>query len=258
VSPALTGLKTFDLEQPRWSGAPIHPGHNPPGFSYLLHRRHEARAMGPDGRSGSAGTLITSEHAGTHIDALCHQAVDLKLCGGVDAAAASTAFGYSELGVETIEPIVARGWLIDLGVVEPGRWIGLDEVCGAAEAQGVRPEAGDVVLVRTGNGRNWNDEALYLRASGMTGAVSRWLAGLGVKAVGADNMAWDFSGGNDPELGISLPGHVILLVESGVYILENLFLEELAAAGLRQFTFVCTPLKIRGATGSPVRPIALA
>jgi kynurenine formamidase len=258
VSVDLAGLRTFDLEQPRWAGAPIHPGHNPPGFAYLLHRRHERAAAGPDGRTGSSGTLITSEHAGTHIDALCHQAVDLRLCGGADAAAASSTFGYRELGVETIEPIVSPGWLVDLGVVEPGRWIGLDEVRGAAETQDVRPRPGDVVLVRTGNGSSWNDAERYLRGSGMTGAVSSWLADLGVRAVGADNMAWDLWTGTDPDLGITLPGHVILLVQRGIYILENLLLEELAAAGVHRFTFVCTPLKIRGATGSPVRPIALA
>ncbi|HKF18619.1 MAG TPA: cyclase family protein, partial [Candidatus Dormibacteraeota bacterium] len=124
----LTGLRVFDLEQPRHHGAPMHPAHVPPGLSYFLHRRHEAHAASPDGRTGSSGTLITSDHAGTHIDALCHQAVGLRLCGGVDAQAAATSFGYRELGVETIEPIVTRGWLIDLGTVELDRWIGLDEV----------------------------------------------------------------------------------------------------------------------------------
>jgi kynurenine formamidase len=252
------GRRVFDLEQPRWIGAPIHPGHVPPGFSYVLHRRHEPQAAAADGRTGSAGTLITSEHAGTHIDALCHQAVDLKLCGGVDARAAAGALGYAELGVETIAPIVTRGWLIDLGAVEPDRWIGLDEVRRAADAQGVRPGAGDVVLVRTGSGAHWEDSERYLRGAGMKGEVSQWLADAGVTAVGADNMAWDHTAGTDPDLGITLPGHVILLVRSGVYIIENVYLEELAAAGAHQFTFVCTPLKIRGATGSPVRPIALA
>jgi kynurenine formamidase len=211
----------------------------------------------PDGRTGSAGIIISSEHAGTHIDALSHQAVDMKLCGGVDAAEVATTFGYREHGVETIGPIVTRGWLIDLGVVEPDRWVGLDEVRQAAEAQGVRPGRGDAVLVRTGNAVHWQDEARYLRGAGMAGAVSRWLADAGVRAVGADNMAWDRAGGEDPDLGIVLPGHRILLVETGVYILENLFLEELAEAGVHEFTFVCLPLKIRGATGSPVRPIAI-
>jgi kynurenine formamidase len=258
LSSDLEGLRTFDLEQPRWAGAPIHPAHVPPGFAYLLHRRHDPRTAGPDGRTGSAGTLITSDHAGTHIDALCHQAVGLRLCGGLDAVASGAATGHREHGVETIEPFVTRGWLIDLGVVEPDGWIGLERVRAAADEQGVRPERGDVVLVRTGNGAHWDDAGRYLRGSGMTGQVSRWLADVGVRAVGADNMAWDFTGGTDPDLGITLPGHVVLLVERGVHIIENLLLEELGAAGVHRFTFVCTPLKIRGATGSPVRPLALA
>ena len=91
----------------------------------------------------------------------------------------------------------------------------------------------------------------------MRGRVSEWLAGLGVLAVGADNMAWDRASGDDPDTGAPLPGHSILLVHSGVHIIENVLLEELAAAGVHEFTFVCTPLKIRGATGSPVRPLAL-
>jgi kynurenine formamidase len=51
--------------------------------------------------------------------------------------------------------------------------------------------------------------------------------------------------------------HVILLVENGIHIIEVLDLEELAAAGVHEFLFVCSPLKLVGATGSPVRPLAL-
>jgi kynurenine formamidase len=69
-------------------------------------------------------------------------------------------------------------------------------------------------------------------------------------------MAWDVIGLIDPELG-ALPGHLLLIARGGIYIIENLWLEELAAATAYQFSFVCTPLKFVGATGSPVRPIAL-
>ena len=257
---SLQGLRVFDLEQPRRHGSPIHPAHVPPGYSYVLHRRHQAR--GGERRTGAAGVLHTSEHAGTHIDALSHQAENLRLHAGVDAEAAQTSFGFRELGAETFPPIVARGLLIDLvrqrgGPVEPARWVRLDEVREAAAAQGVEPAAGDVVLMRTGNGRNWGDPETYLRGAGMAAAVSTWLAEAGVLAVGADNVAWDWTGEADPELGFTLPGHVLLLVRAGIYILENLLLEELGEAGVAEFTFVCLPLKIVGATGSPVRPVAL-
>jgi kynurenine formamidase len=256
----LEGLRLFDLEQPRHRGAPIHPNHVPPGYAYLLHRRHEPGAA--ERRTGASGVLVTSEHAGTHIDALSHQAEDLELYGGVAALSAQGSFGFKQLGVETLPPILARGLLIDLvrhrgAPVEPSRWIGLDEVQAAAAEQGVEPAPGDVVLVRTGNGGNWDDPELYLRGAGMAAAVSAWLAEVGVLAVGADNMAWDLMGEADRQLGVTLPGHVLLLVRAGIYILENLWLEELGEAGVREFTFVCLPLKIVGATGSPVRPVAL-
>ena len=86
---------------------------------------------------------------------------------------------------------------------------------------------------------------------------SRWLAGHRPVAVGADNLAWDVPGIVDPELG-TLPGHAILIVRAGILIIESLRLEELAADGVREFAFVCLPLKVRGGTGSPVRPLALA
>jgi kynurenine formamidase len=74
--------------------------------------------------------------------------------------------------------------------------------------------------------------------------------------VGVDNMAWDVIGVEDPNLGVTLPRHLILLARNGIYIIENLQLEELAAAGQHRFTFFCAPLKFVAATGCPVRPLA--
>jgi kynurenine formamidase len=88
----------------------------------------------------------------------------------------------------------------------------------------------------------------------MDAGASRWLADGGVVAVGADNMAWDVPGRRDPELGCLYPGHLILLARRGVYIIENLALEKIAAAGHHEFEFVRLPLKLVGATGSPVKP----
>jgi kynurenine formamidase len=91
----------------------------------------------------------------------------------------------------------------------------------------------------------------------MDGSAAWWMAERNVLAVGADNMAWDAPGLKDPELGCLLAGHLILLARCGIYIVENLALDELAAAGHHRFEFVCTPLKLVGATGSPVRPLAV-
>jgi kynurenine formamidase len=56
----------------------------------------------------------------------------------------------------------------------------------------------------------------------------------------------------------NLPVHLVLIVQNGVHILEALYLEELAADGVYDFLFMASPLKIRGGTASPVRPVAVA
>lgn len=257
-----TSSRVYDLEQPRYFGAPTFPSHAP-GFVYSLHRRHE-----PDpnqARTSASGTIYMTEHSGTHIDALCHQAEEMHLFGKQEInPQIQTSTGFTALGVETIPPLVARGILLDAarlrGVerIEAGNPITRGELETTALTEGVTIGAGDVVLVRTGNGALWQDAPAYLNAGGVNGDASSWLAGLGVRAVGADNVAWDEVGVVDPELHVSLPGHLILLVRHGIYIIENLNLEELARDRCYEFNFICLPLKMRGATGSPVRPIALA
>lgn len=252
----LEGARVYDLEQPRYQGAPTFPAHEP-GFVLALHRRHEPG--GPEPRTSASALLVMAEHSGTHIDALCHQAERMELYGGIRVdPAVQTSRGFTRLGADGIPPLLARGVLVDLPAAgEVPRLVEAEHLRAAAEAQGAEIRPGDVVLVRTGNGARWEDRARYEAGPGMAPSASRWLAGRRPLAVGADNLAWDLPGHHDPELGCTLPGHVILLVRAGIYILENLLLEELAAAGAREFAFVCLPLKMRGATGSPVRPIAI-
>lgn len=245
---------------------PIHPAHLP-GYSYQLHRRHEDE-YDPGGatgsRSGASGLIVCMEHSGTHIDALCHQSDDLVLFGGVevDSGVQSTR-GFNKLAVEEIPPLLAPGVLLDVpkkeGVEElgPGYAVTEKDLQECCEEQNVSVERGSVALVRTGNARHWEDNERYLAGPGMAASASDWMARKRVLAVGADNMAWDVPGSYDSDLGCTLPGHLILLARSGIYIIENLQLEELAAAAIYRFFFVCLPLKFVGATGSPVRPLAL-
>jgi kynurenine formamidase len=257
---ALRSARAYDLEQPRYAGAPTFPAHEP-GLLLHLHRRHEA-GLG-EARTSASALLVMAEHSGTHIDALCHQAEDLRLYGDVAVdASVQTSAGFTQLGVDTIPPLFARGVLLDvagaLGVerLEDGHAVSLTELQRAAE--GVELRSGDAVLVRLGSGALWADRAAYERAGGVSGEASAWLASRRPLLVGADNLAWDVAGSDrDPGTGTTLPGHVHLLVRSGIYIVESLFLEELAADGVREFAFVCMPLKVRGGTGSPVRPVAL-
>jgi kynurenine formamidase len=261
---ALASARVYDLEQPRFAGMPIHPTHKP-GYFYALHRRHRdthhPERHGP--RSSASGTLTMMEHTGTHIDALSHQAKDLTLFGGVKTDTAETPTGFRQLGVETVPPLLCRGVLLDVagfkGVdrLPPRAAISAEELSACADRQGVEVRPGDVLLVRTGYAAIWNDEARYLEAAGVAKSGTLWAAEKRVVAVGADNMAWDVPDERDPETGATLFAHLYLLPQKGVYIIENLNLEELARDRAWEFGFVGIPLKLNGATGSPLRPLAL-
>jgi kynurenine formamidase len=203
------------------------------------------------------------EHSGTHIDALCHQACGFMLHGGVPVDGVETPAGFTQLGVESVPPLLRRGVLLDVAgrkgqaILPPGYGVTAADFDGCAAAQGVEVRTGDVLLVRTGYGARWNDEEEYLRAAGVAKSGTLWAAERGVAAVGADNMTWDVPGERDPETGATLFAHVYLIPQKGVYILENLMLEQLAGDRRHEFAFVGIPLKFNGATGSPLRPLAL-
>lgn len=261
----LRTAKVYDLEQPRFHGMPIHPVHKP-GYVYHLHRRHrdnyQPAVNGP--RTGASGVLHMMEHTGTHIDALCHQACDLKLYGNIPSESVETPAGFKQLGIETVPPLLGRGVLLDVAgwkkaALLPAKYaISADELQACAAAQGVSLQRGDVLLVRTGYGALWHgDEATYLAAAGVAKSGTLWADEHDVVAVGADNMAWDAPDERDPETGATLFAHSYLLPKKGVYIIENLNFEELARAKRYTFAFVGIPLKFNGATGSPLRPLAL-
>ena len=256
----LAGARIFDLEQPRRLGDPVHPPHRP-GTVYTLHRRHEVGAE--ERRTSAAGMIFTAEHAGTHIDAFVHQAMDMTMFGGVRVSPeVQTPAGFTKLGIDTVPPLVARGVMLDLAARRGGRLperslISVADLEAAVRAQGTEIRSGDVVLVRTGSDAEWGNPERYLASAGVSGEASEWLASFRVLAVGIDNMAWDVPGIVDPQLGVTLPGHAILLVTRGVYIIENLSLIELSHARIHEFVFICLPLKILGGTASPVRPIAI-
>ena len=55
----------------------------------------------------------------------------------------------------------------------------------------------------------------------------------------------------------ALRPHVELLVNRGVHLMENVVLHELGADGCHEFLLVVSPLRVTGATASPVNPIAI-
>jgi kynurenine formamidase len=162
--------------------------------------------------------------------------------------------------------MVRRGVLLDIP-----KALGL-EVCNAAyeitptdltttlKRQGVQIGSGDVVLIRSGWGRRFAEgtDSYLGKETGVPGvgeAGARWLADRRVLAAGADTIAFEqLPAGAGHAV---LPAHRVLVVENGVYIIEALDLEELAESETYEFTFVLVPLNLIGATGSPVRPLAV-
>src|SRR5579872_3068246 len=92
-----SNARIYDLEQPRYFGAPTFAAHAP-GYVYTLHRHHERGIGGvSEARTGASGFMYTTEHSGTHIDALCHQAEHLHLYGGREVnASIQTSNGFTE------------------------------------------------------------------------------------------------------------------------------------------------------------------
>ena len=256
------GVDVIDLGRQLRTGMPQSPNH--PQFWHTLPRRHGDMTRA-DGGSAANDMITTGTHVGTHIDALSHVSHNGKMYGGIDAVEAGIGGKYDALGVHTIAPMMRRGVLLDVPALhgwdhcEGGYEITVADLEQAGAAQGTPVREGDVVLVRSGWGRLFDDAAAYIgKETGVPGvaeAGAQWLAERGAHAVGADTIAFERlapSGGH-----ALLPAHRVLLVEHGIYIVESLDLEALAAAGRHEFTFVLVPLNIYGATGSPVRPLAV-
>ena len=256
------GVRIFDLARPMQPGMPQSPNH--PEYRHALPRRH-GDVMRADGGSAANDLIVLGGHVGTHVDALCHVSHDGRLYGGLDAQATQQGGRFSALGAETIAPTLCRGVLLDIPVAlgvdvcDPGYEVTAADLQAAADLQGTPLARGDAVLVRTGWGQNWDDRDAYLGvASGVPGCGeegAKYLASLEPCFVGGDTIAFEQL---KPGAGHALlPAHRVLLVEHGISIIETLQLEELAAAGVHEFVFVLACLPLVGATGSPVRPLAV-
>lgn len=253
----LTQCRIYDLEHERHIGMPEFKRLAAP-FSYFLYRQHEneyrPKTEGP--RTGSTGVFVMSDHSGTHIDALCHQASDLTLFGGVKVSPdVETPWGFKQLGSEAINPIITRGVLIDVATHKanplPDEYeINLDDFKQCMKSEGIAIRNGDAVLVRTGFGMFWNQPEKFMKAAGVGMEVSLWLQEQNIGLIGADNQTWDAP-------GKGAPAHLHLLAKHGTHIVENLNLEELAKEHVYEFLFIGLPLKFKGATGSPMRPVAV-
>jgi kynurenine formamidase len=266
--------RIFSLARDRFPRMPVFPGH--PTFEVLSYRTPQGlRAAGdtPWGPVNDAGLGYMSEmvmgttHSGAHIDAHAHMTVgaDDRWNGG-SAQRHLGDFGPLRGDATEIPPLWRRGVLYDVpahrGVDHLGRGeaVTAHEVEEIESATGAAAGAGDVALVRTGYMRHWPDAERMAehRGPGPDESAARLLAERGVIATGSDTETFEVQPAPDPgEPANPQPVHTLLLIERGIYIMESLDLEGLAKSGAREFLFVALPLKIRGATGSMIDPVAV-
>jgi kynurenine formamidase len=268
---ALAGIKAaevYDLSHTFGADAPfMAPNQTPFLMAMWSTWRDAIRRRRKLGITNDAGTNLEriemNAHVGTHIDALGHVSKGDRLYNDVDANDVLTDWGLAKLGIEHIPPLITRGLLLDVAGFDggehlgPGRVVTPEDLQRALSASGQSIEPGDIALIRTGWGRYFGvDNARYLHGSpGIDVPAARWLTAQGVAAIGADNMALEVLPNPDPAK--ALPVHQHCLAEAGVYIIENLALDTLARDRVGAFCLVILAPKMRGATGAPVRPVAI-
>lgn len=248
-------------DRPQW------PAHGP-FLHFNLHSYVQGgRLITGGGGAPSVGMLVDRVempmHAGTHVDAVNHFSVDDRLFDGSQASEVETSAGARVLGIETTAPFVTRGLLLDIPalhgvkILPADHQVTADDLRSACARQKVAvPGAGDVVVIHTG----WmelyeTDRRRYFEQEpGLVMSGALMLAEAGVRGIAVDNSAVELTTADHT---LHYPVHQELLTRRGLTLFENVITAELAADGVSEFLFVAAPLTIRGATGSPVTPLAI-
>lgn len=258
--PAGGPAKVYDLAVLLEHGMTHHAAHPP--FSYTLVKKHSHHPY-PGGISSAMELITLGAHVGTHVDAPGHISLDGCVFGDRPVEGNEEAYSGLRVGsVEELPPLIGPGHLVD-GERIFGREMTHRDGFGAEEleawfADRPAPGPGSIVVFRTGWMKFWSDSDRYLGLAdgipGVTISGARWLSERGVRAVGSDTVNFE----HKEFLTVpALQVHAHLLVEKGIPIMESLDLETLAADRVEEFHFVAAALRIKGGTGSPIRPFAI-
>ncbi len=231
----------------------------------FVHER-SSQEFGGHQVAGDAYAVEYHGFAHSHIDGLPHFARHGKMYNGVPYA--GLAEGSDRLGVHNMKQgVVTRGVLVDMpwlrGVdyLEPGTVLTAADFEAWEKKTGITVGSGDVLLVRTGRWERlrqkgpWN---FLEAAAGSHASLALWLKQRDVAVIGCDGVSDAMPSGVE---GLVNPLHELVLVGLGMPILDNLNLDDVAAAARERnrwdFMFVAAPLRVVGGTGSPVNPLAI-
>lgn len=257
--------RVYDLGVDLFVGMPncCSPSGDPTFQIWMTHT--PARDTSKELVSYSGDSISMYTHSGTHIDTLNHFGLYGKIWNQVSAEDALGVRGWTKSGVDKYPPIVARGVLIDVAKSKnvahlPASYaVTIADLQEALKTQGTTLRPGDVVLTRTGLMTLWPEQAKYrLEAqAGLSLEAAQWLVEeQNAMLLGADNFGVESFPSKNPDNFV--PVHVYLLAERGVSLLEVLWLEDLAKDQVYEFLFIASPLKLRGGTASPIRPLAIS
>ena len=268
----IAGGRVYDLSTEYFVGMPSFHSLGDPAYQYwLTHTPHGTVVDNPNGLglkmnqkvsyTGDAISMYT--HMGTHIDALNHFGLNGKIWNGFTPEKYLGDKGWKKTGAETIPPIIARGVLVDVATAKGvpaltnNYRINANDLKLALKKQNTSLQKGDVVLIRTGQMMHYEKPGEFLHEyPGISLDAVKWLIEeQEVMLLGADNLSFEAF---PPESADNwVPVHTYLLAERGVMFIEQIFLEGLAADKVYEFAFIAASLKLRGASGSPMRPIAI-
>ena len=259
--------KTVDLSHEIFNGMPGRQTAHGPFFYLLSQRAYDNR---PPFRvptknrfGGSLCRIEMVDHLATHLDSLNHISYENKFYNGTDAFDVSTTYGTTKLGIDTTPSIVTRGIVVNATggrkIMDQGEPVSLDYVKSYLKDRKIKLESGDAIFFYTGVGQLWHDPAKYNdyfeNSPGIGIELAKWLASMRVSVTGSDTPATEVS---PPELeNTRLPVHQYLITLHGIRLIDNINLNELIKENVSEFMFTLSPLKIRGATASPVSPLAI-
>jgi kynurenine formamidase len=230
---------------------------------------NEPLSPDPEWVRSSEDLLTMPTQSTTHWDALAHFSYGGVLYNGYPASATSES-GAARCGIHRLSTVVSRGILLDVAralgreVLEPGYAITPDDLDAASELGHVAVEAGDIVLVRTGQmvhlAPGQRDLVAYTWPSpGLTIETAAWFHEHDVAAVATDTYVFEVFPSQYEEA--YLPVHLLHLVEMGMTQGQNWVLDALAddcaADGRYAFLLNATPLPLTHGLGSPLNPVAL-
>ena len=209
--------------------------------------------------------LVVAEigQVGTQFDGFAHQTHGNSLYNCFKLNEIVGRDGFSKLGIQNVGALFTRGVLLDVAKYKGVAMLGdtyeitVADLEGAMKRQNTTINAGDAVIVHTGWGTLWGkDNARYSRGNpGLGIPAAQFLIAKDPMLLGADTAPVEVN--PNPDKALSIPIHQLTLVVNGVHLLENMKLDELAAKNVYEFALILQPLKLEGATGSTVAPIAV-